>query len=119
MWGEIDPALRANLKFSNFQVELLEPGWVPSSCFNDYVTPGLKGKDFTVWKVTYEDCEEPTIICYHKDSPANLGQVFFVSTPLSLVCSKTCRLTPSTTSLSLRSQAACVNGWATSSPSPT
>ncbi|KAI9150460.1 putative conidiation-specific protein (con-13) protein [Paramyrothecium foliicola] len=73
--GIMDNNMRA-LPVPYYDVEQWAPGYVPRTCFDDTWLEPIHGEDMEVYTVTYGDCEEPTIICRHKNTPASPGSIF-------------------------------------------
>jgi hypothetical protein len=83
-WGAINSQLKEVMKPTTYKAELLEPGWVPESCFNGPYLDSIEGKDIDVYSVTFADCPEFFIVCRHKNTPASPELIFTVN-PLSAI----------------------------------
>ncbi|KAL8657520.1 MAG: hypothetical protein Q9226_001834 [Calogaya cf. arnoldii] len=57
-----------NLKVTPSTREKFRAGWMPKACMDIANEEQKNPADFQVWKVKYNDCSEPWIMCYHKDS---------------------------------------------------
>ncbi|KAL8850095.1 MAG: hypothetical protein Q9221_004956 [Calogaya cf. arnoldii] len=57
-----------NLKVTPSTREKFKAGWMPKTCMDIANKEKKNPTDFQVWKVKYNDCSEPWIMCYHKDS---------------------------------------------------
>ena len=79
LYGEMDRAMDAQLTAGRYRATLLPHGWLPRTCFNGWGLTDFHGADFDVYRVTFPDCEEPTIVCRHRNSPASPQVIFEVN----------------------------------------
>ncbi|KAL8858946.1 MAG: hypothetical protein Q9178_004625 [Gyalolechia marmorata] len=64
-----------NLKVTPHTKERLAAGWMPARCKVVANEENLNPADFQVWRVRYNDCSEPWVMCYHKNSPKPLNNL--------------------------------------------
>ncbi len=60
--------LNKSLKQASWQATQWPAGWLPQSCKDSADRYGLNYRDFVVHIVTYDDCDDPTVICRHVDA---------------------------------------------------
>ncbi|KAI4270971.1 MAG: hypothetical protein LQ337_006347 [Flavoplaca oasis] len=61
-----------NLKVTQSSREKFRAGWMPKVCKDIANDEKRNPADFQIWKVKYNDCPEPWIMCYHRNSPSPL-----------------------------------------------
>lgn len=83
-YGIINAGLKTAMQPVKYTAELLEPGWVPETCFNGVYLDGINGRDIDVYNVTFADCDEPFIVCRHKNTKASPDVIFTVCSGLFL-----------------------------------
>ena len=77
--GSLETQLRSVLPQATWNSTNWAPGWVPQACSDAARDNNLQAADFTVINVTYSDCSDPWVLCYHKNSPMTQTDVLNVS----------------------------------------
>ena len=75
----MDKQLLEYLPTKSFSKYKWLPGYIPGGCKNSTEKYGYDAADIDVSTVTYDDCEDPWVICRHKDSPVAEDDIFAVS----------------------------------------
>ena len=77
-FGAMDKQLLEYLPTKSYTQYQWHPGYIPGGCKNSTKTYHYNPQDIEVYTVTYEDCEDPWVICRHKDSPVAADDIFTV-----------------------------------------
>ncbi|KAL8996868.1 MAG: hypothetical protein Q9169_003720 [Polycauliona sp. 2 TL-2023] len=65
---KLKSGLLNNLKVTQSTREKFRAGWMPEVCKDVAIKEKKNPADFQIWKVKYNDCSEPWIMCYHRNS---------------------------------------------------
>ncbi|KAK8085660.1 hypothetical protein PG997_006931 [Apiospora hydei] len=70
-----EPLLIANLPETKYNISVWARGWIPSDCNGYADSHNVSAADFIIYQVQYNDCGDPWIMCYHKDSEASIENI--------------------------------------------
>ncbi|KAI1760306.1 hypothetical protein GGR53DRAFT_526292 [Hypoxylon sp. FL1150] len=68
----IEDGLNENLPFTNYTIDFFTKGEIPEDCKREAEQRNYISTDFDVFKVYYEDCDQPWIMCREKDADAEV-----------------------------------------------
>ncbi|KAK7943503.1 uncharacterized protein PG986_012616 [Apiospora aurea] len=70
-----EPLLVANLPETKYNISVWARGWIPSDCNGYADSHNVSAADFIIYQVQYNDCGDPWIMCYHKDSETSIENI--------------------------------------------
>ena len=77
--GSMETQLRNTLPRQPYNFSQWSAGFVPQACKDEATANGVSAADFAVLNVTYSDCDDPWVVCRHKDSPTSVNDILTVS----------------------------------------
>ncbi|KAI4192277.1 MAG: hypothetical protein LQ350_008677 [Teloschistes chrysophthalmus] len=72
-FGYLTQGLLNNLHAPSSSVDAWGPGWIPQHCRDWVKYGGYDEKDITTYNIHYSDCEQPWVVCQHKDTKLSLN----------------------------------------------
>ncbi|KAI1779237.1 hypothetical protein F4818DRAFT_455336 [Hypoxylon cercidicola] len=73
--GVIENGLKENLPFTKYRIDLFAEGEIPQFCKDEAEKRNYTVSDFDVFKVSYEDCGQPWIMCRHPDADVDADEM--------------------------------------------
>ncbi|KAL8661210.1 MAG: hypothetical protein Q9202_005812 [Teloschistes flavicans] len=71
-FGYLTQGLLDNLHAPANALDQWPPGSLPQACADETSTSGLNPADLTTYSIHYTDCEQPWVVCTHKDAPMTI-----------------------------------------------
>ncbi|XXH02644.1 hypothetical protein Hte_009025 [Hypoxylon texense] len=73
--GDIENGLKENLPFTKYRLEFFTEGEMPLDCKNGAEERNYSTSNIDVFKVFYEDCGQPWIMCRHKEADIDADEM--------------------------------------------
>ncbi|KAI9660571.1 MAG: hypothetical protein M1821_009923 [Bathelium mastoideum] len=71
----LEQGLEDNLAKTAYTLSQWTNGQIPEDCFNIANEEGQAPTDYETYEVTYSDCGDPWLFCYHKDSEVTIDSM--------------------------------------------